>query len=337
MEQLLQDVRYALTIHDDAAQQRVYGRGPADACARDRRDYGCVFGRLRRAGQAAPVSRRRSPRAPLRGTSGRGVAAAATYAQRGCDPRRCCPHAVRRGRIPPRRCDANEVPSISPCWALPLHGAGCSRSSVGADALWSASSKHSGPSVQNTSERQVRALSSESPNTLHREFQVPQRSTPPERFGYTEGSVRAIRSLLAEVAERQTRQPQELVGATQWRFKSSLPHQPSIRGLARELPAPVVYSGSSAVLHRLCGSSKRRARPPDDWTASPNQRENLFAGDLRNLQDLSRFDLIRIRQLIAICLEDFHVRVGIAKLLSGDLAQCVAGFDRVAGGSRGRR
>ncbi len=50
---------------------------------------------------------------------------------------------------------------------------------------------------------------------------------------------------------------------------------------------------------------------------------------LRDLEHLAGLDEVRIGQLIAIRVEDFHVRVRIAEQLLGNLTQRVARFDGV--------
>src|SRR3954463_14025697 len=61
----------------------------------------------------------------------------------------------------------------------------------------------------------------------------------------------------------------------------------------------------------------------------PTTKPALFLDALWNLQDLPRLDLVRIRQLIAVRVENGWVGVRITKELLGDLAQRVACFDRV--------
>jgi hypothetical protein len=40
-----------------------------------------------------------------------------------------------------------------------------------------------------------------------------------------------------------------------------------------------------------------------------------------DLEDLARLDLVRIGELILVGVEDFHVGVGVAKVLLGNLAE----------------
>ena len=49
----------------------------------------------------------------------------------------------------------------------------------------------------------------------------------------------------------------------------------------------------------------------------------------RNLQHLPRLDLVRIAEHVLVCVEDVHVRIRVAERLLGDLAQRVAGLDRL--------
>src|SRR5207253_7097659 len=66
---------------------------------------------------------------------------------------------------------------------------------------------------------------------------------------------------------------------------------------------------------------------------SPSPSESVFRW-LRNLQHLTWLDFVRVAQLILVGVEDRHVRTRVAKLFSGNFAQCVARLHCVGGLSR---
>src|SRR5437867_5881965 len=82
----------------------------------------------------------------------------------------------------------------------------------------------------------------------------------------------------------------------------------------------------SAALDRTTGPSCPPALPAPP---APPALPALSARRLRNLQHLSRLNLVGIRQLVAIGVEDVHVGVRIAKLVARDPAQGVARLDRI--------
>src|SRR5215218_6807475 len=95
------------------------------------------------------------------------------------------------------------------------------------------------------------------------------------------------------------------------------------------------YTRVAGTAGPLARSSSRRQGPPtrDCETAR-------CAAPLWNLQNLARPDLVRVGQLVLVRLEDLHVGVRVAKVLLRDLAQCIAGLDRVrspGGSCRGAR
>ena len=63
--------------------------------------------------------------------------------------------------------------------------------------------------------------------------------------------------------------------------------------------------------------------------AAEFDRSALALRGLRNPQDLTRFDLVRVRQQSLVGVENVHVSVGIAEFFPGDLAERVAGLHGV--------
>src|SRR5688500_5815138 len=97
----------------------------------------------------------------------------------------------------------------------------------------------------------------------------------------------------------------------------------SVRGIccARELVADCVQKRRRVYFSPRVSSKKT----PDVF---------FLAGDL---QYLPRFDLVGIRELILVRLEDLHVGSGAAQLVLGNLAERVASLDRVGSRRGGRR
>src|SRR5215218_6328492 len=84
------------------------------------------------------------------------------------------------------------------------------------------------------------------------------------------------------------------------------------------------YTRVAGTAGPLARRSSRRQGPPtrDCETAR-------CAAPLWNLQNLARPDLVRVGQLVLVRLEDLHIGVRVAKVILRDLAQCIAGLDRV--------
>jgi ActR/RegA family two-component response regulator len=87
--------------------------------------------------------------------------------------------------------------------------------------------------------------------------------------------------------------------------------------------ATVLLEGESGTGKEVFARSLHALSPRARWTLAGDDRSG------GNVQGLSRFDLVRIGQLIAIGLEDLHVLVGVAVELLADLRQRIARLDRV--------
>src|SRR5262245_52801424 len=65
-----------------------------------------------------------------------------------------------------------------------------------------------------------------------------------------------------------------------------------------------------------------------------------LSGHRRDLEDLARLDLVGVAQLITVRVEDLLVRIRVAELFFGDLAERIASLDSVGlrrGLTAGRR